>query len=452
MSYVMTRKLRRRDLMRGHPPLYVLLIRHIGLHTVYSRQRHRRSRTKHEKMTTIKRMQFGLVVCNLLVVALLCIYFMIPPPPMVENLTITHHELHFLQGPIISPKQNKLLEKLSEKLTENPPDKLPKNVSNTTVKPPQKPTPKKPSKVTPAPKKLPIKKAPTVKLPPYIKLPQSVIDGVKTFVFFVGHPCSGHSIVASLLDSHPHMVVSHEFTLFQKLSTGSLAPTKQVIFNELWNFDRRNMQWLKTHNIKGYTLMVDGLYEGKYVDHIDVMGDKRGDLTVQLFIDHPSNWSRVYDTLRSLNLTMKVIHVIRNPYDNIASHVFLSDAKKYHAFKAIKHSNRAYTFNSNHTAKSIKMYFQYHQAIVSIKEKYNLDIIEVHGKDLVSDPKGTLSRLCDQIGITCSDDYLEKCSKKVYKTESRTRRLVKWPEAQLELIEQNIKKYSCLEGYTFDSM
>ena len=32
---------------------------------------------------------------------------------------------------------------------------------------------------------------------PTLNLPQGVIDGVKKFVFFVGHPRSGHSIVSS---------------------------------------------------------------------------------------------------------------------------------------------------------------------------------------------------------------------------------------------------------------
>ena len=391
----------------------------------------------------VKHVKFGLVICNFLVVALLCIYVM-TPSPMVENLTIMRHELHLLEDqeqPITpSPVKDKLNEKRSEKQPEKPPEKLPKDALDKTVKPPEK-----------APKKLPEiilkRKEPSKKPPPFVKLPQHVIDGVKTFIFFVGHPCSGHSIVGSLIDSHPHMVVSHEFTVFQKLSSGFLAPTKSEIFNALWNFDR-NMSLMRSYNIKGYTLAVDGLYKGKYVDHIDVIGDKRGDGTVQLFIDHPSNWSSVYNILQSLNVTLKVIHVIRNPYDNIASHVFLSE--NYFKFKYIKRSNKVYTFNS--TANSIKMYFQYHQAIISLKEKYNLDIIKVHGKDLISDPKGTLSKLCNQLGVTCSDDYLEKCNKKIFKTESRTRLLLKWTEEQLELIQQNIRKYNCLKGYTFDSM
>ena len=377
----------------------------------------------------MKCVKLGLVTSTFLVLAL-CFYFM---SPIIENLNMSSRhefELHYLlqrpiggsSGPISSvPGMGKLSEKLSEELSENPPGEPAKQREKSGENAPK-------------------------------KLPQSVMDGVKTFVFFVGHGSSGHSIVASLLDSHPHMVISHEFSLFQKLSTGSLAPTKPAIFNALWNHDRRNARWFEANSVKGYTLMVDGLYEGKYVDHIDVMGDKRGDLTIKLFIDHPSNWSRVYDTLQSLNVTLKVIHVIRNPYDNIASMVFLSDKTKYSIFKNIKRSNETYTFDSNYTAKLIKKYFQYHQAVVSVREKYNLDIIEVHGKDLVSDPKGTLLRLCDQLGVTCSDDYLEKCSNKVFKTESRTRHLLKWTEEQLELIEQNIKKYNCLEGYTFDSM
>ena len=65
------------------------------------------------------------------------------------------------------------------------------------------------------------------------KLPSSIINHIKMFVFFLGHEHSGHSIVGSLMDSHPHMVTLHEFDLFNRLSGGSLAPTKAEIFNAL---------------------------------------------------------------------------------------------------------------------------------------------------------------------------------------------------------------------------
>ena len=37
-----------------------------------------------------------------------------------------------------------------------------------------------------------------------------IYDSVKTYVIFVGHSRSGHSIVGSLLDAHPEVLVSHE--------------------------------------------------------------------------------------------------------------------------------------------------------------------------------------------------------------------------------------------------
>ena len=71
-------------------------------------------------------------------------------------------------------------------------------------------------------------------------------------------------------------------------------------------------------NIKGYTLFVDGLYQGRYVDHIDVIGDKKGLTTVEMLLESPHKWLVAFNVLKSLN-TMKVISVIRNPYDNIAT-------------------------------------------------------------------------------------------------------------------------------------
>ena len=41
-------------------------------------------------------------------------------------------------------------------------------------------------------------------------LTESVIDKIKTYVFFIGMARSGHSIVAAVLDAHPHIVISDE--------------------------------------------------------------------------------------------------------------------------------------------------------------------------------------------------------------------------------------------------
>ena len=63
----------------------------------------------------------------------------------------------------------------------------------------------------------------------------------KLRLFFVGHPCSGHNIVGSILDAHPHIILAHEAKLFLKLqqdisyNKGLQYKDKLSICNELWN-------------------------------------------------------------------------------------------------------------------------------------------------------------------------------------------------------------------------
>jgi len=33
---------------------------------------------------------------------------------------------------------------------------------------------------------------------------------LRNFVLFVGYPRSGHSLVGSLIDAHPHAIIAHE--------------------------------------------------------------------------------------------------------------------------------------------------------------------------------------------------------------------------------------------------
>ena len=115
-------------------------------------------------------------------------------------------------------------------------------------------------------------------------------------------------------------------------------------------------------------------------------------------------------------------------------------------------SNKSIAENDTLVTGHTKYYFLLHKAIVDAMTTYNLDVIEIHNKDLVSDPKGTLLKLCHHVGVICSDNYLEICKNKIFSSESRTRLMIKWTDEQLQTIQQNIDQYSNLKGYNFDSM
>ena len=64
-------------------------------------------------------------------------------------------------------------------------------------------------------------------------------------------------------------------------------------------------------------------------------------------------------------------------------------------------------------------------------------------------PKETLQRLCDHLGVTCSEDYFEKCSKIMYGTPSVTRDKVVWSDEQIKQVTEMMKNYPFLKGYSF---
>ena len=49
---------------------------------------------------------------------------------------------------------------------------------------------------------------------------------VETFLLFVGHPRSGHSLVAAILDSHSEIIVSDEFNLLYEFNSFLMDPSQ----------------------------------------------------------------------------------------------------------------------------------------------------------------------------------------------------------------------------------
>jgi len=281
-------------------------------------------------------------------------------------------------------------------------------------------------------------------------LPSSVINGVKTFVFFIGIGRSGHSIIASILDSHPHVIISNELNLFQILNKTQCTPNKSFIFNQIWNKSYTEAITSLKDQSKGYSLFIDGLYQGSYQPpFIDVIGDKMGGSTIALFLSSPTRFEHNLNKLQLLlNLPVKVFHVIRNPFDNIATRV-LHIALKFHysKFAMIKKNNTTLTIKQEIVDREIVRYFQFYEAAENVKEIFKIDTLEIHNKELITNPKAVINEMCEFLVIHCSDDYLDVVSSKVFSGESKTRYNIKWIDEQISLVKANIQKYKTLHRY-----
>ena len=295
----------------------------------------------------------------------------------------------------------------------------------------------------------------------FTPLSNSEVEQVKTFIFFLGHARSGHSIVGSILDAHPHIILAHEARLFLMINADlsrekPLYTKKSAIFNMLWNNSFHSSTiGLRTEETKafrkGYTLSIDDLHQGTFVPPIQVVGDKSGGKTASLFMTNPLKWEQVLFKLKSvLNIPIKAIQVIRNPYDNIATSVLYKS--KGIKVATAKQSNKTYEVDTSLIEHHIDKYFDLYRSIQMLRHKYNLNFMAVHGKDLIADPKTTILSMCNFLGVSCSDDYLEACDNKIFKTESKTRYKITWTKGLTATVQDNIMNFDSLKRYySFDS-
>ena len=68
-------------------------------------------------------------------------------------------------------------------------------------------------------------------------LPQQVIDCVEKFVFFIGYTRSGHTIMSTVLDANPSVVIAQELKVFRMVllyNRTKLIHDKSYLFNQLY--------------------------------------------------------------------------------------------------------------------------------------------------------------------------------------------------------------------------
>ena len=86
-----------------------------------------------------------------------------------------------------------------------------------------------------SPKLLSCRQRPEYRQRPNITLDQKTVDGVETLLMFLGYARSGHTLISSLLDAHPNMVIANEYYILKKWQTyAEENKNKQYLFQQLY--------------------------------------------------------------------------------------------------------------------------------------------------------------------------------------------------------------------------
>lgn len=246
-------------------------------------------------------------------------------------------------------------------------------------------------------------------------------EAVRRFCLFVGHGRSGHTLIGSLLDAHPNIIVAHELDALQLVDWGI---SKRWIFYCLvarsrW-FESEGAEWT------GYSYKVPSQHKGEFTS-LKVIGDKKGGGSTARLRQDPDLLNRLH---RVVEVPVDVIHVKRHPLDNIST-----QARK----------------DGLDLDAAIDRYFRQCETVKAVREHVCdedwVSWIDITYEEFVSETEQSLYRVCDFLGVDVNEDYLNDCTEIVFDSPSRSRKKVTYQSRHLARIRRRVSSYPSLKGY-----
>ena len=273
---------------------------------------------------------------------------------------------------------------------------------------------------------------------------------VNKLLLFIGYPRSGSTLFGSLLDAHPHTVVANEFNLIGKWYnlTQRHNASRNDIFDALFANsveEAVSKQRAKNNNFF-FNYYVPRLWQGRYRDHISVIGDKRCVSTTRGL---NADMSKLTEVSRKLGTPIKLIHIVRNPFDTVATMTIRAGGK--HLRMRAKTAGSSFKLNEPaRLAQQAQIYLSLVDMNVKLRKRFGKSVLDVDYSAFIRHPKKCWRRICNFLELECSASYIGAISKIVFKKETFTRRHIAWSEPVKQDILNKIATVSFLKGMKFD--
>jgi hypothetical protein len=246
-------------------------------------------------------------------------------------------------------------------------------------------------------------------------------DQVNTFCLFIGYPRSGHTLIGSLLDAHPNVILGDELNPLKFIEAGF---RERQIFHLLLRNSRRRAAAGRRRS--GYSYYVPGQWQGRF-EKLRMIGDKMGHGTVSRLRSNPP----LLDSVKKMfSVNIKFVHVIRNPYDVISTMTLTT---------------------GNSLELSSREFFFLCESVEYVKQRVNpADVHDLWHEDFIASPQSNLKKLCDFFRLSCDDGYLDACTSIVFESPHLSRLAVPWTRTLIEAVQRESRKFDFLSGYSYD--
>ncbi|MDX1395605.1 MAG: sulfotransferase [Gemmatimonadota bacterium] len=257
-------------------------------------------------------------------------------------------------------------------------------------------------------------------------------DEVEAYCFFIGYPRSGTSLLGSLLDAHPDAVIAREMDAIRYVNARF---DRARLFHLLEENASREAASGRRHTASGYAYPVPGQWQGRHRT-LRVIGDKQAAGSTIRLAKNPA----LLDALRrTVGAPLRVIHVVRNPFDVIATM----------ARREAQNGGPDGTTGAPDLERAFLRFETLTATVDRLSTELGDELYPVAHERLVDDPQGELGALCGWLGLSASADYLDACAAIVWTNPQRTRDRVTWPPELARRVDALTADTPRLGGYSF---
>jgi hypothetical protein len=243
---------------------------------------------------------------------------------------------------------------------------------------------------------------------------------VEKFCLFVGYPRSGHSLVGAMLNAHRDAVIAHELNAPDWILAGC---TREVLYSRIL----ARAYWFNLRgNRSNHEYQIPNQWQGRFA-RLEIVGDKRAGAVTRAIASHPDFLERVRALI---GVPLRLVHVVRNPFDNIAA------ISKWHDMSL---------------EESVAYYFSHCETIGRLGAVTRPgEVLTVAHERLVQEPRRVLAELCAFLDLDAYEGYVDDCASVVFAAPTYTRRKTAWPPALVADVERRARSFPHLDGYRFD--
>lgn len=244
---------------------------------------------------------------------------------------------------------------------------------------------------------------------------------INTFCMFIGTPRSGHTLVASIINKHPKAAISIELdVLFFLKRRFSQYQIFALILRNVSHFLKKGEKWTS------YS------YKTTYNEHnksdLILIGDKLAGKTVQQFREQ----AQIFELLNQIKYPITFIHVIRNPYDNIAT-IAKNRAKNKKPEDFIDIAIDYYESNLNWISNDSRL--------------AKFKVIRVYLEDIVNFREIELTRIFNELNLEIIPEFIDSCCDLIFTSPKLSRNSVEFNEGQKGKIDNMINSIQFLNRY-----